>query len=82
MQRLAAGDTSADIPATDAEKKIGEMARSIIVFRDRMIERERLAATQAEAAQTREQRASSIATTIAQFKNSVETGSASCAPHR
>ena len=73
MQRLAAGDTSADIPATDAENEIGEMARTVIVFRDNMIERERLTATQAETAQARERRASTISTTIAQFKNSVET---------
>jgi len=73
MQRLAAGDTSTEIPATDAQNEIGEMARSVIVFRDNMIERERLAATQAETAQAREKRASTIATTITQFKNSVET---------
>jgi methyl-accepting chemotaxis protein len=73
MQRFAAGDTSADIPATDAENEIGEMARSVIVFRDNIIERERLAATQAETAQDRERRASTVALAIAQFKNSVET---------
>src|SRR5690348_9976303 len=38
MQRLAAGDTSARIPATHARDEIGEMARSVIVFRDTMIE--------------------------------------------
>ena len=49
MKRLADGDTSARIPATHARDEIGEMARTVIVFRDTMIEREKLAQTQAEA---------------------------------
>jgi methyl-accepting chemotaxis protein len=73
MKRLADGDTSARIPATGAPDEIGEMARTVIVFRDNMIERERLTTTQAEAGRAREQRASTIATTIALFKSSVET---------
>ncbi len=43
MKRLANSDTSARIPATHARDEIGEMARSVIVFRDTMIERESLA---------------------------------------
>ena len=42
MKRLAAGDTSAAIPATRSQDEIGAMARTVIVFRDNMIERERL----------------------------------------
>jgi methyl-accepting chemotaxis protein len=34
MRQLADGDTAARIPATDAHDEIGEMARSVIVFRD------------------------------------------------
>ena len=72
MQRLASGDTEARIPATEARDEIGEMARSVIVFRDTTIERERLAATQAEAAAAGEQRSATVATTITLFKSSVE----------
>ena len=61
-ERLANGDTEARIPATQARDEIGEMARSVIVFRDTTIERERLAATQAEAAAAGEQRSATIAT--------------------
>ena len=74
MKRLAAGDTSARIPATHARDEIGDMARTVIVFRDTMIEREKLAATRREAqpragaAQRRRLRS-----TIAQFKHSVES---------
>ncbi|MGA9201205.1 MAG: hypothetical protein WBQ54_22675, partial [Pseudolabrys sp.] len=42
-------------------------------FRDNMIERERLAQTQAEASRARERRSDIIASTISQFKNSVES---------
>ncbi len=73
MKRLADGDTGARIPATRARDEIGEMARTVIVFRDNMIEREQLTATQAETSRAREQRSSAIAMTIAQFKSSVES---------
>ena len=73
MKRLAAGDTAARIPATHARDEIGEMARSVIVFRDTMIERERLAAAQAEQARRASSVSTTIATTIGQFKHSVES---------
>ncbi len=72
MMRLAKGDTEASIPATRASDEIGDMARTVIVFRDNMIERERLAAVQAEESRARETRSSTISLTIAQFKNSIE----------
>jgi methyl-accepting chemotaxis protein len=72
MKRLAGGDTSARIPATGARDEIGAMARSVIVFRDTMIERERLADTQARTAAERELRVNATSSAIAQFKGSVE----------
>jgi methyl-accepting chemotaxis protein len=72
MKQLAAGNTSARIPATTARDEIGEMARTVIVFRDNMIEREKLTAIQAENSQAQEVRSSTISLTIAQFKHSVE----------
>jgi len=72
MKQLADGDTSARIPATTARDEIGAMARAVIVFRDSMIERERLAAIQADAVHAQEQRSNSISMTIVQFKQSVE----------
>jgi len=73
MKRLANGDTGARIPATHARDEIGEMARTVIVFRDNMVERENLATIQSEASQAQEQRSSAISLTIAQFKHSVES---------
>lgn len=72
MKRLAGGDTSARIPATQARDEIGEMARSVIVFRDTMIERERLAATQAEANVARERRGEAVAAMIQEFQTAIE----------
>jgi methyl-accepting chemotaxis protein len=73
MKQLADGDTSARIPATDARDEIGEMARAVIVFRDTMIEREKLAAIQTDTSQAQARRNDEIALTITQFKHSVES---------
>ena len=73
MTRLASGDTRAPIPATTASDEIGAMARTVIVFRDSMLERERLASTQAEASQMQQQRGAQVATAIDAFKHSVES---------
>ncbi len=72
MMRLAAGDTSAQLPAIDSHDEIGAMTRTVVVFRDNMIERERLAAVQQETNAAREQRAEAIAASISRFRESVE----------
>lgn len=71
MKRMATGDTSGRIPATRARDEIGDMARTVIVFRDTMNERESLAAKQDETSRAREQRSEIIASTIARFEKSV-----------
>jgi methyl-accepting chemotaxis protein len=48
------------------------MARTVIVFRDTIIERESLAQTQAEDSRAKELRSDTISQTITQFKQSVE----------
>ena len=68
MKQLADGDTSATIPATRQQDEIGGMARTVIVFRDNMIEREKLAAAQSEEGRAREARAETIALTIGRFE--------------
>jgi methyl-accepting chemotaxis protein len=72
MGRLAEGDTGVAIPATEAKDEIGRMARTVLVFRDNAIERERLAANEAETNRAREQRSETIAATIVRFENSVD----------
>jgi methyl-accepting chemotaxis protein len=72
MAQLAKGDTAAVIPGTRARDEIGDMARTVIVFRDTMLERERLAESQSETAKARETRNQTIAATIARFEKSVD----------
>jgi methyl-accepting chemotaxis protein len=72
MKRLAGGDTSARIPATDLRHEIGAMARAVVVFRDNMIERERLSGVQADTNAARERRGENVAAMIGQFRTSVE----------
>jgi methyl-accepting chemotaxis protein len=72
MKRLAAGDTTGAIPATRANDEIGDMARTVIVFRDNIIERERLTSDQANSAREKEQRGESVAAAIAAFRNSIK----------
>jgi methyl-accepting chemotaxis protein len=72
MTRLATGDTSASIPATQAKDELGAMARTVIVFRDTMIERERLAQSEAATNRERENRGEAIAAAITRFEMSVD----------
>ena len=48
MRQLAEGDTSIVIPAAGRRDEIGRMAAALIVFRDNMLEKERLEREQAE----------------------------------
>ena len=72
MKRLAGGDTTARIPATDSRHETGAMARAVVVFRDNMIERERLSGVQTDAIAEREKRGAAIGAMIGQFRTSVE----------
>jgi methyl-accepting chemotaxis protein len=72
MTRLADGDTSVRIPATRIPDEIGAMARTVIVFRDNMIERERLTAEQTSTAHEKERRSESVAGAIGAFRTSVQ----------
>jgi methyl-accepting chemotaxis protein len=60
------------MPGTGAKDEIGDMARTVVVFRDTMLERETLARKQAETSEERERRARGIPGSIAEFKHTVE----------
>ncbi|MFM2044630.1 MAG: hypothetical protein RLY86_3206 [Pseudomonadota bacterium] len=49
MGRLAGGDTAVDVPNRDGRDEVGEMARAVEVFKQSMIETDRLRAAQVEA---------------------------------
>ena len=62
MTRLAGGDTTAQVPATGRTDEVGEMARAVGIFKDSMIEADRLREDQEQqkACAAAEQRAALI----------------------
>ncbi|MBB4264985.1 methyl-accepting chemotaxis protein [Roseospira visakhapatnamensis] len=60
MGRLATKDYSTEIPAQDREDEIGDMAKAVVVFKDRMVRVDELTAWQTEETQKREDRARRI----------------------
>jgi methyl-accepting chemotaxis protein len=72
MKRLADGDTAARPAAIHSHDEIGAMARTVVVFRDNMIERERLAGLESDSNLARERRGEAIATLIREFRASIE----------
>jgi len=68
MGQLAGGNTSIEIPAVEAKDEIGAMARAVLVFRDNALERERLAAKQADTSLDRQRRVDAIASAIDRFE--------------
>jgi methyl-accepting chemotaxis protein len=71
MKRLAAGDMLCEIPVTQANDELGDMARTVLVFRESIAERERLAANEAGSNRDRQQRVDAIARIIVRFESSV-----------
>ncbi|MBV8166720.1 MAG: HAMP domain-containing protein [Alphaproteobacteria bacterium] len=49
MTALAGGDTAVAVPALDQRDEVGDMARAVSVFKDKMLEADRLRAEQHEA---------------------------------
>ena len=72
MGRIAEGDVAAEIPAADRRDEIGEMARTLAVFRESIVERERLTQSAATDAAGRQQRAQRVEQAIGAFGSSVE----------
>lgn len=73
MGKLAGGDTAEVVPARERGDELGEMAKAVDVFRQNMMETERLRGEQAkeEAAKTRRQ--ASIDLAISSFDQSMST---------
>jgi methyl-accepting chemotaxis protein len=68
MRTLAGGDTNAEVPARNRRDEIGEMAASVQVFKDNMIEGNRLRAEQAKEQEAKERRQKVVEAAIAQFE--------------
>ena len=71
MARLAGGETSLVIPALERRDEVGEMARSVEVFKQNAIETARLTALQSEEQSEKERRTEQIAACAAAFDASI-----------
>ncbi|MGP9819836.1 methyl-accepting chemotaxis protein [Salinarimonas sp. NSM] len=72
MRRLAAGENAVEIPGEARRDEIGEMARSVVVFRDNALERARLqSAADAERVRARDRQAQ-LEALIARFREVVQ----------
>jgi methyl-accepting chemotaxis protein len=60
MGKLAAGDHSVEIPATNKKDEIGLMARAVLIFKENMIKARELAAKEADAINQRVARAARV----------------------
>ncbi|WP_085899717.1 HAMP domain-containing methyl-accepting chemotaxis protein [Kiloniella majae] len=69
MQKLAEGDKTVEIPAQGRGDEIGEMAVTVEVFKNSMLETERLAKEQSAAEAAKLQRAEEVAEAIKSFEN-------------
>ena len=73
MDRLAAGERQIDIPATDQNDELGIMARSVEVFKDKLIENDAMQAQAAEEAEARSKRAEAVQGLSSNFDQGVGT---------
>ncbi len=71
LNELAAGNTSVDAEVTDRRDEIGDLVRTVAVFRQKMIEGDRLAAEQKAEQVKKEQRQKAIEGYIMEFDQSV-----------
>ena len=71
MKRLADKDTSVEVPATDYQNEIGEMAAAVQVFKDGIVKAEELAAAQQAEQEERERRSRQIEDLTKGFDTSV-----------
>jgi len=71
MLALSGGQKDAIIPATDYSNEIGQMAKSVEVFKNSMLEAQRLAAEQAEAQRAQLARAENLTNLTRNFNHDV-----------
>ena len=71
MTKLAGGDKSVDIPATERKDEVGDMAQAVLIFRDNMIRADKLSAEQATEQEARMKRAEALREMVGQFEGDV-----------
>lgn len=74
MKQLAEGDTSAEIPSTENTDEIGDMAKTVLVFKENMSQTERLRVEQeAQKKRAEEEKRKTMHTMAANFESSVKS---------
>jgi methyl-accepting chemotaxis protein len=72
MTRLAGGDAATEVPSLGRKDEVGEMAQAVQVFKENMVEAERLRAEQAQAEQRQlQQRKADMVKLADQFEGAV-----------
>ena len=71
MTRFAAHDFASEVPGLDRNDEIGRMASALQVFKDAMINAERLSGDQAAERAAKEQRASEMSGLVRQFESRI-----------
>jgi len=71
VERLAKRDYKAEIPETHRNDEIGALAKAVLVFKESMIEGDRLAAEQRKEQETKERRAKAMAEAVAEFETAI-----------
>ena len=71
MTKLAGGNKSVEIPATERYDEVGAMAQAVLIFRDNMIKADKLSAEQAAEQEARIKRAESLQQLVASFEGEV-----------
>jgi len=68
VNRLASGEKTVSVPDADRGDEIGVLARALQIFKEKMIEADRLAAAQADEAQVQLKRAATLETLTKSFE--------------
>ncbi|HEY9078995.1 methyl-accepting chemotaxis protein [Magnetovibrio sp.] len=71
MCRLAKGETTVEVPVQDMRDEIGEMARTVQVFKDSMIRSEQLAEEQRAEEERKERRRIALESVAQTFENNI-----------
>lgn len=74
MRSLADGNIVSHIPAVNARDEIGAMARSVVVFRDNALAREKLESEKAQAATQRERHSLTVDRLVRAFADTANSG--------
>lgn len=74
MKTLASGDTSVEVPSTDDSSEIGDIAKSVLVFKENMIQTDQLRAEQeTQKLRAEEEKRQSINSMANSFESSVKS---------